>query len=136
MSFNNAPSYIAKGTIAPCSFVKVYTTAGVANDNAVVQAGAGDKCVGISQQGMKRMPGLPGSDTTIAAESGDTLRVYGLGDDCLLQLGGTVTRGDFLKSDASGYGVTGSSGDECGAEALEAGISGVRIRVLIVNRKA
>ena len=51
----------------------------------------------------------------------------------MLTLGGTVTRGDRLKSDASGQGVTTTStGDEIGAEALAGGASGdmVPVRVL------
>ena len=130
--FNNELSFKAGGTIAPASFVKFDTSA----DEQVVAAGAGDPVIGVSQEGMKRAPGLPGSDTAIAAESGDTVHVYGWGNDCLLTLGGTVTRGDYLKSDASGFGVTASSGDETGAIALQSGTSGVKIRVVAVSRKA
>ncbi len=136
MPFNSAPSFVAGGTISPAVFVKIDTTAGAASDHTVIQATAGSKIHGISQEGMKRAPGLPGSDTTIAAEVGNTLRVYGLGDECLLTLGGTITHGDYLKSDGSGFGVVASSTDEIGAVALESGASGVKIRVQIVNRKA
>ena len=131
MSFSS-PSFVAGGTIAPATFVKMDVTAGAANDHQVVQCGAGGRAIGISQEGMKRTPGLPGSDITIAAEAGNTLRVYGLTEECLLTLGGTVTHGDFLKSDASGNGVAASTGDLYGAMAEESGVSGQKIRVQVV----
>ena len=131
MSFSS-PSFMAGGTIAPSIFVKVDVTAGAANDHQVVACGAGGRCIGISQEGMKRPPGLPGSDITIAAETGNTLRVYGLTEECLLTLGGTVTHGDFLKSDASGNGVAASTGDLYGAMAEESGVSGQKVRVQVV----
>jgi hypothetical protein len=133
MPFNNEISYRANGTIAPCRFVVIDTTA----DERVIQASAATtELVGISQEGQKRTPGLAGSDTTIAAEAGDSLRVHGLGNDCLLTLGGTVTRGDLLTSDANGQGITASAGNFVGAIALQSGTSGVKIRVQVVQMKA
>jgi len=130
--FNNQPQFKANGTIAPSRLIKIDTT----GDGLALQAGAGDKCLGISQSGMKRAPGLPGSDTAIAAEAGDPVQVYALGDVAMLTLGGTVARGDYLKSDATGRGVTASSGDEVGAVALQSGTVGTLSLVQVLNRKA
>jgi hypothetical protein len=81
---------------------------------------------------MKRAPGLPGSDTTIAAEANDPLQIFSLGDVCLLTAGsGGWTAGDYLKSDSSGRGITASStGDLVGAIALQAA-SGTGVQALV-----
>lgn len=132
MGWNNDLSFRAGGNIAPASFVKIDTSA----DNQCVQAGAGDPVIGIVWPAQQKTPGLSGSDTTIAYSAGDSVMVRGMGNDAMLQLGGSVTRGDYLKSDGSGFGVTASSGDQAGAIALQSGSSGLQIRVLVVNRKA
>lgn len=128
---NEKPCFFANGTIAPCRFVKQDTTA----DDAVLQAGAGDEPVGISQEGMKRAPGLAGSDAAVAAESGDSLQLFGFGDMPLLEYGGTVTRGDWLKPDANGKGVTASANDIAGAKALKSGVLGTKAPVIVLRTK-
>lgn len=117
MGRNNMFVAKANGTIAPAVFVKLDTTA----DNAVIAAAANtDFTVGISQIGQKRAPGLPGSSTTIAAEAGDFIQLFGVGDVCLLTIGsGGCTAGDMLTSDGSGNGVTASSAQIVGARALQ-----------------
>jgi hypothetical protein len=80
-------SYAAEGAIAANLIVKPG-----ANDwGALVAGGATDKAIGIT--------------TEVAAASGERVDVVhsGIAD---LKLGGTVTRGDLLTSDASGQGVT------------------------------
>ena len=126
MSWNQGPKFRANGTIAPAVFVKIDTTA----DNMVVQATAGSKISGVSQEGMKRTPGLPGSDTTIAAVAGDEIDVFGPGDVCMLTAGAAVVRGDYLKSDANGLALpttVGGGGNFYGAEALESA-SGINVK--------
>lgn len=130
MGFNNAISLKANGNIATSVFVTLDT----AGDEQCVQSTTGDLPFGISQEGMKAAPGLAGSDNTIAAAAGDLLRVYTIGDDCLLSVGGTVTRGDFLKPTGGGLGITATVGsDNVGAQALQSGTSGQKIRVQIVR---
>ncbi len=74
------------------------------------------------------------SNSGYAAISGDSLRIFGQGDDCLLTLGvGGATAGDLLKSDANGAGVTASTGNKAGARALQTGAAGEKIRVEVVN---
>lgn len=129
MARNNELSFKAGGTITPCRFVKGDTTA---DEQVVVAAANTDVIIGVAQEGMKRAPGLPGSDSTIAAESGDLVQVHSLGNDCLLECGGTVTRFDYLTSDSVGRGVTASTGNIYGAQALQSGSTGSKIRVLVL----
>lgn len=133
--FNNAPVWRANGTIAPSRFVKADTS----GDHLVLQADGGSsskgaEVVGISSEAMKRAPGLTGSDVAVAAEQGDPLRVYTIGDTPMLKLGsGGCTAGQPLKSDASGQGVVATAGtDNIGAIALEAGAAGALVKVQIV----
>jgi hypothetical protein len=130
------PRFIAGGNINPASFVKIDTTVG--NNFFVVQATADtDKIIGIAQQGTYQPPGVTGSDG-LAAHSGQPVQVYGLGEETLLQIAGTVTQGDLLKTNASGFGlsasitVTGTAVKWVGAIALESGVSGDWIRVLVL----
>jgi hypothetical protein len=132
MGLNNAPTFRANGTIGPSKFVKIDTTA----DGMCLQATAGDPIIGISQVGMRRTPGLAGSDIAIAALAGEVIQVWGLGDVCPLTFGGTVTRGDLLMSDANGNGITATGTNECGARALQSGVSGGTGLVQIVSRPA
>ena len=116
-------SYTAEAAINPCRFVKPGS-----NDYGVVQAAAAaDKIIGVS------MPlGSLGSGTALS--SGDTCDVMhdGIAD---VQLGGSVTRGDLLTSDASGQGIvaTGTAGSNyrTGGIALVSGVSGDIIPVLL-----
>jgi len=134
MPFNDAGVFRAGGTIAPSSFVKVSTAA----DNTALQCSAAtDVVLGIAQVGMKRTPGLAGSDTAIAAQAGDVISIFSLGDVAPIQLGtGGCTRGDLLTSDSSGFGVTASTGNEVGAQALQSGTVGAQVLSRILCRKA
>jgi hypothetical protein len=110
-------TYTAEATLGPCLFVKP----GAADYGALPGAGATDKIFGIS---------VP----NVSAASGDPVDVIheGIAD---LKLGGTVTRGDLLVSDASGQGVTAAptAGNNAryGAVALVSGVSGDIIPVKV-----
>jgi hypothetical protein len=121
---------IASGNISPARFVKLSTTA----LGQVTQCGAGDQIYGISQPGTHNVPYL-GLDDGWAAQANEPLNIFGLGSkDVLLTLGGSVTKGDRLKSDANGQGVTTTSAnDEVGAIAQANGVSGDMIPVQIVG---
>jgi hypothetical protein len=111
-------SYKAGGAINPRSFVKFTTSSPYSNKNpGVVQCGAGDRPCGIAQN-------------EVAAASGDTVEVAFPGGGGLLHIAGTVSPGDMLKSDGSGYGIrTTTAGDAYGAQAEEGGASGDDIGV-------
>lgn len=109
-------SYTAEGAIGANLIVKP----GAADYGALVAAAVSDKSIGIS--------------TEIAAASGERVDVIqeGIAD---LKLGGTVTRGDLLTSDASGQGVTAApaagTNNRIVGVALISGVSGDIIPVQI-----
>lgn len=118
------PRWVSSGNINPCRFVKV------SGDNTVAQAGAGEFTCGISQEGTKKPP-LPGETNVYAAEAGDSLEVFGPGQETQLELGGTVVAGDMLKPDANGKGVAAASTNYYGAVAKHGGASGEKILVIV-----
>lgn len=136
---NNVPGMIAGGDIYPSRFVMVNTAA----DRSVVGCTAGYRPFAISSakgkwaitnpQGL-----LGGSSSTTpdkAAESGDNIELFGLGDLCLLECGGTVAAGDLLEAAGTttgiGRGITSSATRNFGAIALAAGTVGKLIPVYI-----
>lgn len=128
MARNVSPGFVATGTIAPSRFVKP----NVALDHAVQQADAASLPIGISQENMKLAQFDLYAANTAAAASGDPINVYTEGEECLLELGGTVTAGVGLKPDADGKGVLATMGtDAIGARSLEQGVSGDLIRVQV-----
>ncbi len=152
MGLNNFSGFKANGTIAPSRFV-VMDSAG---DQLVLEAGGASVTVtggaisgtavpilGVSQVGMKRTPGLAGSDVTIAAAQGDVIQLYGLGDIAPIQLGGTVIRGDLLSCNGSTDGralaVSQAAGTflntECGGRALQSGTANQIVLCQILSRK-
>lgn len=127
---NTPHNFRASGTIRPCRFIKIS-----GNDDCA-ECDANDRPIGITYQDGKYPPLNDLVTTNNHAEDNDPVRSYGIGDICLLELGGTVTAGDRLKSDADGKGVaiatTGTTIQQFGAVALEGGSSGEKRRVQIV----
>jgi len=103
------------GNVATSVFVVQDTT----NPKAVNQAsGATAVIVGVSQEYAKYAP-IPNATTYAADAAGDPVKVYQIGDVCLLQATSAGwTAGDRLTSNASGVGVTATSGNLYGAIAL------------------
>lgn len=122
-------SKVAGGTIVPHSFVKLSTTV----EGRVLQCGAGDQIFGIVAPWTRRTP-YGALDDGNAALITETVTIFGPPEESVkLRIGGTVTRGDRLKSDASGFGVTTTSAnDEIGAIALDSGASGDVIPVQLI----
>lgn len=105
----------AAGTINPSTFLVQDTT----NPKAVNQAsGTSSFIIGVAQEWVKYAP-IPNA-TTIAADTlGDPIKVYQIGDICLLQATSAGwTAGDRLTSNASGQGVTATTSNFYGALAL------------------
>lgn len=122
MPLNN-PAFRAGGTINTSRFVTIDTTAGK-DFQAVQSNGATSLPIGISQDGSKRVPGvnsLTAADTEIAAEAGDAIQIYGLGDVCLLDVGtaANISAGAELTADSDGKAVAATAGQYVGAIALE-----------------
>lgn len=120
-------SGISGGNIAPSRFV-VRTASG--SEAIVNQAGANVLTWGISQPSTRRVP-FDTYDDGYAAVAGDQLNIIGDGDDeALLEIAGTITAGQPIKSDANGKGVVANTDkDKVGAIAKESGVSGQLIRV-------
>lgn len=118
----------ANGNIPPARFVKLDSS----GDNLVLVATAGDKCYGICQPDVRRTP-YSSLDDGYAAIAGEDVKVFGIGETCLLELVASVSPGDRLKSDATGKGtpVT-ANNDEYGAIALVAGVSGQLVMVQVI----
>jgi len=122
----------ASGNIVMCRFVKLDSTA----DGKGLQCGAGDPITGVSQKGSRRIP-YGGLDDGYCAIAGEDFEVYEEGELTYLELGGTVSPGDRLKSDSVGRGVTTTTDqDEYGAVARQAGTVGklVEVRVQPMSR--
>jgi hypothetical protein len=128
------PSFtkVAGGTIQPSRFVYLDTSS--TDPDGVLQATGGTiPLYGISQPGTRNAPYSPLDDGN-AALIGETIMIYGPPNkDVILELGGTVTTGDYLTADSNGKGVTqavsSANTNWIGAVAMEAGVSGDLIRV-------
>lgn len=108
--------YLAEGAIVANSIVKV----GAADYGVLQAAAVSDKIIGIS--------------TEIDTASGEGIDVIheGIAD---LKLGGTVARGDFVTTNASGLGVAAApaagANNQIVGKALISGVSGDIIPVAI-----
>ena len=124
-------SFRAGGNIAPSRFVNL-------GSNAVVtQAGDNQEIIGVAFEGTQKAPLQDYVTTALAAETGQTIAVYSVGEVCLVEAGGTIAAGALLKSDGQGRAVpiatTGTTIQNYGAIALEsASAAGQKIRVLVV----
>ncbi len=132
---NQSPLLTAGGDITTSSFIKLSTVAG----HTALQAGANEQIIGISQVGPKEPPGVSGS-SALAAQDGDQLQIFGLGDICDLRAGtGGWAAGALLKSDGNGNGVpaaaTGTTVQNIGAMAMTAAAAGELAQVQIVMLK-
>ena len=123
-----SPQFFASGNIYPSRFVRI------SNAYRVQQTGNNGRIIGVSQSGTRRFPDTLNTNTGYAAISGEPVGVFGDGyAGVYLELGGNVTAGDFVKSDADGKGVTstGAAADNVGAIALQDGASGEKILLYV-----
>jgi len=126
---------VARGNITPFRFVRLDTS----TENGCVQAGDNTDVIGIAQGGTNK-PDVSGLiSAQYAAESGQPVRVTGVGAITLVEAGGTVSPGQYLKSDSSGRAVpvatTGTTIQNYGAIALQGGSTGSIIRVMVLIGK-
>ena len=120
----------AATTVRPSRFVKMSVT----HDSKVDEANAADVALlGISAEWNQDAP-IPSETTGDAAASGEHVRVYGMGDICLIDLGsGGCTVGQYLKPDADGKGIVATvATDFIGALALEGGAENDKVRVQVM----
>lgn len=122
---------VAGGTIRPSRFVKKTEVNG---EPVILECGANEDVYGISDPGTRNLA-LSGWDDGNAAIVGEQILVYGPGDDgARLELGGTVTAGQLIKSGAAGVGVAATADqDRAGARAKIGGVSGDVIPVELLR---
>lgn len=128
----NTPMRImANGNVRPSRFVQYDTTA----PHKGIEGTANAKLIGVAMEGSNYPPLSDLGITVYAAQAGEYMKLYGDGDECLLECGDTVTTGDYLKSDATGRGVpillVGTVLQRIGAIAQEDGAVGHLIRVSV-----
>jgi hypothetical protein len=125
---NASYSAVAGGNISPARFVTLSTSS---SEPVVTQSAANDAVWGISPKSTRRMA-LSGWDDGYAAIAGETMAVFGPGDDeALLELGEAVTAaGQYLQAGTDGKGELATTDkDHVGAVALETGAIGDLIKV-------
>lgn len=106
-------SRIANGDIRRARFVKPTNVA-----YRVLEADAGEVCLGIGQEYAQDAP-LPGA-SDLAASADRPIQIFMDGEECYLTAGGSFSAGAELKSDADGRGVAASSTDSFYAIANQA----------------
>ena len=130
----NTPVHLkAGGDIYPCRFVMLDTSA----DHTGLQATANGVIIGVAQEGSNYPPLNDLVTTHKAATSGEYFRLYGDGDQCLVEAGEAFDRGTRLKADANGKAVailtTGTTRQNIGAVALaSAAAAGEKIPVQVL----
>lgn len=133
MSQMAVETYVAGGNILPARFVTPVN----GTEFTVVQAVATGILCGIANNGTYYAPGTP-ADNGYAGISPYLFRVYGPGEEALLEIGASVNAGDYLCSDSVGRGVTcvltATTHQDIGAIALQTDANvGAKIRVRVVQ---
>ncbi len=126
-------SFVASGSLYPGTIVKLDTTSG--NTGKVLQAGAGDNCVGVTALGKRNAP-LAGLDDGYAAIAGENVRVYTSSDPedmPVVQVDAAYAQGTKIKPGTNGIGTSAASDGDIYigelAEASSAANQYVQIRV-------
>jgi DNA-binding beta-propeller fold protein YncE len=137
-----ARSFTSTGNIVVARFVKM------SGDFTVAACGANERAIGVSQMGARTNSLFDSTDPPYAAISGEQVQVYQADDPegnvALVELGGTVVAGDFIKSGSAGVAVkvtetvagTADAGQNIVARALEGGASGTKIHVTLLAAQA
>jgi hypothetical protein len=122
-----SPSFVYGENIAPSLIVKRSTAA----DHTVLKAGFGELPCGVSHEGSREAP-LP-SITPMAANSGESARVYGPGETCEVDVatGVVVTAGYPVMADANSKARRGIHGFGCLGDAEKTVTGPARARVFI-----
>lgn len=127
--------YSASGNVSVSRFVRQTGTPFVA-----AQAVANSEILGVSSAaslnpyGVTAFYGVSAAAQSYAATDGNAIApIYGPGANTVLYINATVSAGQFLASDASGYGVVATAGQNVGAVATEGGFANQLIRVVVVQ---
>lgn len=116
---NTPPNLIAGETIRPSRFVRLDPSAA----KTILEGEANDILIGVAQEGARTAPLNDLVTSVEAAQAGESVQIYGIGDICLLEAGAEIATNDRLKSDSVGRGTpiatTGTTIQYIGAVALE-----------------
>jgi len=125
---SQSPSYVASEDILPSRFVKIlYGT-----DHQIAACDAGDVADGVTHESTMdaALPGVLAANLP-AVKQGTSCRIYGLGESCEIEAGGTIVAGAYLKPDADGKAVAASATDEYSAKARAGAAAGEKVQVYI-----
>jgi hypothetical protein len=125
-TFNIASTYKAVGNISPASFVKP------SGSEQVVQCGAGDVSIGVSQPGTNSAPGTTGA-SPYAAVSGQSVVVYHMSQIVEVTIGAVAIVPGFVKADANGFAIQAAAGNQAAAYSFEAGNPGQLVRMMVLS---
>ncbi len=120
----------ASGNISPSRFVTL------SGEQTVAQAGDNQDILGVAQEGSNRAPLQDYVSTVYAAQAGEQLQVYSVGELCLVEAGAAISAGALLKADSQGRAVpvatSGTTIQNYGAVALQpATAAGQKILCLV-----
>ena len=127
-------SFTATSDIVVSRFVATDSSA----DYAVAQCGANGRAIGVAQPGARAHALLDTSDPPLAAKVGEQLEVRQSndpnGDGQIVEYGGTIVAGAYVKSDADGKAVAATetvagivdAGQNICGRAYEAGTAGTK----------
>lgn len=134
---NTPPHFMANGDIRPSRFVQQDSSA----DHKATEGGDNVPVIGVAMESSNYPPLSDLAITVLAAQAGQYFKMYGDGEQCLLEAGAAITHGDKLKSDSVGRGVpiltTGTVLQHFGATALQtAAAAGELIPVQVHSLKS
>lgn len=108
-------TFKAEGAIEKYRFVKFGSA-----DDKVLKAAAGEKAFGVYM-----------NSNNEDAVANDEVEIAHLKGGALIKLNATVARGDSIASDANGFGVVGTAGQWCPGIAMESGVAGDVISIIL-----
>jgi hypothetical protein len=127
------PAFLAGGDIFPARFVTISGEFTVSQVSAITQP-----IIGVSQEGTLAPPNLAnllgGTESGVAASAGKSLKVFGLGDVCMVLAGGTITAGAKVKSGTDGKALTigtAAGTHQVGGTALNSVVSGEKVLIQV-----
>lgn len=136
----------SSATVYPHRFVSIDPTnspAGSGGFKVIEDIVVAQPIVGVSQDGTNSFPmgtnDLGVTASTAAGVTGQQIQVFGVGEECLIELGGTVAPGDLLKANATTDGKAIavvavnvlSTPQYYGGQAIQGGAAGELIRMLV-----
>ena len=104
------PAFSASADIACSRFVKI------SGNFTVNQCVANEVAIGVSAEGTTEAP-IPGA-STLAARTGELLRVFGQDEVAVIEVGASVTAGGFVKPDANGRAIPAVANDRYSGQVL------------------